>query len=499
MKKYILIFLLILSPQAFSATSHIHIISGAKEYGATESMNLYTVELEKQFDVRVTHTATIDKSKDLPGLKALNDADLLIIYSRRLNAEKKDLRIIKKHLESGKPLLGIRTASHGIQTYLELDKVYFGGSYDGHDKSLQTKMHVNDEQSDHPILKGLSLDGWVRNDKPYYNFSNAKDTHTLISGSANNKAHPMAWTRIKGQQRIFYTSMGLQDDFKDKNFIGLLNNAVRWVLNNNIVEKKTKELITRELWPKDSDTNAEETVLPARKDGYTRVTNITEPSFTIYQAKQSEKRAPAIIVCPGGGYKQLSIDKEGTHVAEWLNSIGITAILLKYRVPNNRTGAFQDAQRTMRLVRYNAKAWNIDPKRIGILGFSAGGHLSARMSTDYKNRGYEIVDDADHRKGKPDFSILIYPAYLIDKKTKELVNGLPVTSKISPTFIVVAEDDKSYIDSAKAYAKALKDAGASVKFKLYPEGGHGFGLGISKNKWPQLCEEWLREIDILKH
>ena len=238
MKNYILVLLLLFGHQAFSETIHIHIISGAKEYGAGESMNLYKAELEKVFDVLVTHTETIDKSKDLPGLKALKHADILIIYSRRLGVREKDLGIIKKYLESGKAVVGIRTASHAFQTYLELDKVYFGGSYDGHDKSFQTKMHISEGQSTHPILKGLPLLDWVRHDKPYYNNENASDTITLLNGSANNKTHPMAWTRLKGQQRIFYTSMGLQEDFKDERFIGLLNNAMKWVTDNKIEYKK---------------------------------------------------------------------------------------------------------------------------------------------------------------------------------------------------------------------------------------------------------------------
>ena len=234
------IFLLI--PLAISTLNaqplHIHIISGSKEYKANESMVEYTKELIKVFKAKVTHTATTDKSKNLPNLNELKDADLLIIFCRRLDVQTNDLTIIHDYLKSKKSVIGIRSASHAFETFLGLDKQYFGGSYSGHDKEFKITMKKNETQNDHAILKGVSFTNWVRLGKPYYNYTNSKDTVLLLSGTANNKSHPMAWTRNIKSQRVFYTSMGLPQDFENKNFIQLLNNAVTWTTKEVELIKK---------------------------------------------------------------------------------------------------------------------------------------------------------------------------------------------------------------------------------------------------------------------
>lgn len=262
--------------------------------------------------------------------------------------------------------------------------------------------------------------------------------------------------------------------------------------------------IVKQLWPantKNREKRNSEKVMTNRRDNVRRITDITNPSFTVYQVDKNDEPTPAVLIFPGGGYSILAINKEGTEIAEWLNNIGITAIVVKYRVPRKRNEAFQDAQRAIRLVRHHAKEWNIDPKRTGIIGFSAGGHLSARLSTDFENRGYTSLDDADEQNCRPDFCILVYPAYLIKKKTQELVDELPVTRHTPPTLIIHTEDDRRFVIGSKVYNQALKKAGVSSEFQLFQDGGHGYGLRPSKHrvsKWPKLCEEWLKANGVIK-
>ncbi len=271
------------------------------------------------------------------------------------------------------------------------------------------------------------------------------------------------------------------------------------------VTKKSNSLlpIVKNLWPTKITNYQEaalEKVLPDRGDNVRRITNIKEPSLTVYRANKNEA-TPAILVFPGGGYSILAINKEGTEIAQWLNNIGITAIIVKYRVPGNRAGAFKDAQRALQLAHHYAEEWNIDSKRIGVMGFSAGGHLAARLSTDFGNRICKKQDDGGDKNCRPDFCILIYPAYLLNKKTRQLAAELPVTTNTPPTFIVQTNDDRSFIDGTIAYYKTLKKTGVPCVFHRFPAGGHGYGLRPSKyqvSNWPKLCEEWLKANSIIK-
>lgn len=148
---------------------------------------------------------------------------------------------------------------------------------------------------------------------------------------------------------------------------------------------------------------------PSRNDNVIRITHVSRPMLTLYKApEQAGKPVPAIIICPGGGYGSLAYNKEGSEIAEWLNSIGVTGVVLKYRVPDNRDGAFQDIQRAMRLLRTHAQAWNIDPARVGVIGFSAGGHLCVRLSTQFNEAAYAPIDAADQLSCRPDFTLLVY-------------------------------------------------------------------------------------------
>lgn len=228
-----------------------------------------------------------------------------------------------------------------------------------------------------------------------------------------------------------------------------------------------------------------EEVKPDRGDGVIRLTNVSVPTLSLYLV-DSEEPVPFVIICPGGGYSILCMNKEGTEVAEWLNSIGVSAAVLKYRVPKNRAGALEDAKQAVRLARENSRDWNIDPERVGMLGFSAGGHLTAACSTS------EV---------RPDFSVLVYPAYLFKKGTLEVSEEITVNSGTPPAFLVQTKDDVKYYRSTLAYTAALDEAGVAVESHLFAKGGHGYGLrdtGRPVSKWPQLCEAWLREMEILK-
>jgi acetyl esterase/lipase len=232
-----------------------------------------------------------------------------------------------------------------------------------------------------------------------------------------------------------------------------------------------------------------------------RLSNVSQPTITIYSPSKLKANGTAVVVCPGGGYSILALDLEGTEVCQWLNSIGVTGVLLKYRVPK-RPGddkhmlPLEDAQRALGLVRFHAKEWNIDPSRIGILGFSAGGQLMGHLCNDYEKRAYAPMDEADHVSCRPDFGMGIYPGVIVPTNQKKLVQPeLTVTSNTPPTFLVQAEDDSAPVENSIFYYLALKNAHVPAELHLYAKGGHGYGLRPSKNpvsNWPKRAEEWLR-------
>ncbi len=249
------------------------------------------------------------------------------------------------------------------------------------------------------------------------------------------------------------------------------------------------------LWPDKGDVTGTVKVTKGHHINTTRVYDIKSPSMKFYPAKTEEK-APVVIICPGGGYSYAVVDKEGTEAADWLNSIGIHAVVLWYTVPKKREAALKDIQRAMGLVRKNAKEWNVDPERCGVMGFSAGGHLAARLSNNYEKRAYTKIDEADSISCKPDFSILIYPAYLATKDGK-VVKEMPVSKATPATFIVHAESDSNFLEGVRLYTDLLKEKGVPVDLNLFKKGGHGFGLRNKRDpisKWPQLCEKWLNNL-----
>jgi acetyl esterase/lipase len=238
-----------------------------------------------------------------------------------------------------------------------------------------------------------------------------------------------------------------------------------------------------------------------------RLGNVSKPEITLHRPSKEKDTGTAVVVCPGGGYSILAMDLEGTEICEWFNSIGVTGVLLKYRVPT-RPGddkhvlPLQDAQRALSLVRFHAKDWNLDPKRIGVLGFSAGAHLTASLSTTFDRRAYEPVDDADRVSCRPDFSMPIYPAYLALKdQDNKIAPDLNVTTNTPPTFLIQAEDDGVRVENSLVYYLALKNAKVPVEMHLYPNGGHGYGLRPSDkliSSWPKRAEEWLRGLGMLQ-
>ena len=238
-----------------------------------------------------------------------------------------------------------------------------------------------------------------------------------------------------------------------------------------------------------------------------RLSNVTAPSLTIYPAPKGKNTGAAVLVFPGGGYRILAYDLEGTEICDWLNSIGMTAVLVKYRVPEPKgvpryQQPLQDAQRAVGIVRSHAKDWGVDPQRIGVLGFSAGGHLSAVLSNALAERTYPAVDKADGVSSHPDFAILVYPAYLsVNDKGETLAPEVKPSEQTPPTFIVQAENDKPFIGGTLLYYRALADAKAIAEMHLFSTGGHGYGLRSTDDPvttWPQMAEAWLRYQKVLR-
>ena len=254
------------------------------------------------------------------------------------------------------------------------------------------------------------------------------------------------------------------------------------------------------VWPEElmpgAVADAAETVsFPERTDAV-RMTNVSRPTLAFYPVTGTD--APAVIVCPGGGYTYCVVDKEGTEIAAWLNSIGISAFVLKYRTPDNRSGALQDIQRSIRLVRTHAEKWNIDPEKVGVIGFSAGGNLCAKASNLFDTPSYAPVDDAGQQSCRPDFAVLVYPAYL--EVDGAIASDLNLDAHIPPTLIVHSNDDERFVPGSRIYDEALTEKGHPHAFLLYATGGHGYGLRseLDARVWPVDAAAWLRENGFIK-
>lgn len=240
----------------------------------------------------------------------------------------------------------------------------------------------------------------------------------------------------------------------------------------------------------------------------TRITYVTVPTITIYKPDLARDTGAAVVVCPGGSYRTLTIDKEGTEICEWLNSIGVTGVLLKYRVPQ-REGfprwrlPLQDAQRAFGLLRQRSSEFGFDPRRLGVIGFSAGANLAAVLSNNHEHRLYPRVDAADEQSCRPDFALVIYPGWLGDggRGARGIAPELPVdANRTPPTFLIQAEDDSANVENSLNYYFALQAVKVPAEMHLYPKGGHGYGRrdqGDRVNTWPDRAADWLHDIGVL--
>jgi acetyl esterase/lipase len=262
------------------------------------------------------------------------------------------------------------------------------------------------------------------------------------------------------------------------------------------------------IWPDgapDEVEGIEKRKKPTTDDGSTvRIAYVDEPTLTVYKAAQPN--GTGVVICPGGGYGILAWNKEGTEIAEWFNSIGVTAAVLKYRVPRRDSETphpwpLQDARRAMRVVRQHADDWGISKDKLGVLGFSAGGHLSIMLASHWATDDYPAVDEADKLSAEPNFVIPIYPAYLGDKGDREKLSPLvKVTKDTAPTFIAITHDDSDRAIYAALLYVELNRAKVPAELHIYTKGGHGYGLRPSDHpvsSWPQRCEEWLRAMKLV--
>jgi acetyl esterase/lipase len=257
--------------------------------------------------------------------------------------------------------------------------------------------------------------------------------------------------------------------------------------------------------PPETDTTTAKDNLIAGKP-LIRLGNVSTPTVTLYKPAKANGAVPAVVVFPGGGYHILAIDLEGTEVCDWLNEAGLACVLLKYRVPDSgpypkSAAALQDAQRAMGLTRQHADEWGIDPKRVGVLGFSAGGHLVAAISTHFDKRLYDRVDAADDLGCRPDFAVVIYPGYLALQEQNMATNPeIKPAADTPPTIIVQAEDDPVHVENATNYFLQLKQAKVPAELHIYADGGHGYGLrrtSLPVTAWPLLVEKWLQTIKMM--
>jgi acetyl esterase/lipase len=239
------------------------------------------------------------------------------------------------------------------------------------------------------------------------------------------------------------------------------------------------------------------------------VTNVSRPTLTVFRPARDKDTGAAVLVCPGGGYNLIPWELEGEEPAAWLNSLGVTAVVLKYRVPRRPgqpkdrppLGPLQDTQRALSLVRHKAPEWGIDPHRIGMLGFSAGGHLAASIATGFDRRAYEPIDAVDQVSCRPAFAVLVYPGGLVARDKEELTPEMRVRKECPPMFLVHAGDDPVKAENSVLLYLALKRAGVPAELHVYTAGGHGFGLRPSAqpcSAWPQRCADWLRSQGFLQ-
>ena len=285
----------------------------------------------------------------------------------------------------------------------------------------------------------------------------------------------------------------------------------------SVVAQEAKPSIVKPIWPEKPPGDTvelppeQDVTKPDAKDAggkrIIRLTNVSIPTISIYRPSKETDTGTSVIICPGGGHSILAFNHEGTETAEWLTTLGVTGIVLKYRVPTRTPNgdrwkaAVQDAQRAVSLVRSQAEELGLNPKRIGILGFSAGGE-TAGLTSYFAQRQYESVDAVDQVSFRPDFAMLIYPAYFEKKgEPTRMREDVTITKDAPPTFLVHAWDDPVTVFSSLHIATELKKVNVSTELHVYSTGGHGYGMrdtGEPVNSWPQRAGEWLKRQGLLK-
>lgn len=262
---------------------------------------------------------------------------------------------------------------------------------------------------------------------------------------------------------------------------------------------------TKELPPEVDQTKDSDKLIAGRR--IIKLANVSTPQLAVYRPTKEKDTGAAVVICPGGGFNILAYDLEGTEVAEWLNSIGVTGIVLKYRVPardpqKRHLAALQDTQRALSLARSKAGEWGIDPKRIGVLGFSAGGAAAGMAALEFAERSYPALDAVDQVSCRPDFAFLIYAAYFVERGQSELRAGVKVPKDAPPTFFVHAFDDGVPVQNALLLAAEFKKVNVPVEVHTYDIGGHGYGLRYIAEQpvttWPARASEWMARRGLLK-
>jgi acetyl esterase/lipase len=389
-------------------------------------------------------------------------------------------------------------------------------------------------RKDHPITHGLKEFKHGR-DELYQNSLILPGSVVLATAYSDKdkdpkntgKHEPMVWVATYGKGRVYHNALGHDvTAMQSAGFKALMVRGVEWAATGAVSTPLPAELkappapaaegpLTLDLWPGPAPGEkgdvGKEKVLEVKpgQSKVKRVTNVSHPTLTVFRPAKDKDTGAAVLIAPGGGYSILAWDLEGEEVARWLNSLGVTGVVLKYRVPR-RAGtpggtappqALMDAQRGLSLVRSRAKEWGVDPHRIGMLGFSAGGHLTAWASTNFDRRAYEPADAADKVSCRPDFAVLVYPAYLTAKGKEGLAPDIRVTKETPPMFLVHAADDRVPAENSVTMYRALRKAGVGAELHVYASGGHGFGLRPSAqpcSTWPARCADWLKAQGLVK-
>jgi acetyl esterase/lipase len=502
------------------AHPHVVLLIGEDEYETDRTVPAFAASELTTRGLRVTAIhADKNDPNNFPGLDALKTADLLLVSVRRRTPPAEQLNSIRAYVESGRPVAGIRTASHafalrnnqpppaGHAAWPEFDAQVLGGHYTGHHPAPEegaspTVVSILPEKRDRPILAGLPREPFAVGSSLYKTSPLAASAEALMLGRIDgvDMAEPVAWTNTnyKGG-RVFYTSLGHPDDFKSAAFRKLLVNGILWALADG---KRT--------------AGADEPQRIALWQGHAPLGNgeFEDADAWITVHRPAKCNGAAIVICPGGGYGTRVVGAEGHGIAEWLNRHRITGVVLEYRLPAGRSFVpLLDAQRALRTVRAHAKERSIDPSRIGIMGFSAGGHLASTAGTHFDDGDPAATDPIDRVSCRPDFMILVYPVIVMGQKATHqgsmtnllgkdppaklielFSNEKQVTARTPPTFLAHALDDKPVPpENSKAFYDALQVHKVSSVYLELPSGGHGLNgyKGPMWDEWQEKSLAWL--------